>query len=155
VAFTDQTYPHITTYGHEIALAIVFQSGILHFADRVSAYRELPDFAKDFLSVIPVSWDHTKFLDGYPGKYIVLARKKDESWYFGGINGTKETISIDFQLPFIEEGSYLAEIITDGEKERSFIYYKKPFNNSTSLSLELKPLGGFAGKLIDFQEPEN
>ena len=46
----------------------------------------------------------------------------------------------------------MAEIITDGEKERSFLFYKKPFNKDTSLNIELKPYGGFAGKLMDFKE---
>ena len=152
VAFSDQTYPHITTYGHEIALPVVFLSGILHFADRVSAFRELPDFAKDFLKEIPVSWDQTKLLEGYPGKYVVLARQKEGSWYFGGINGLSDTINIDLQLPFIKDGSYLAEIITDGQKDRSFLYYKKPFDNHTVLKIKLKPYGGIVGKLIDFKK---
>ncbi len=154
VAFSDQTYPHITTYGHEIALPVIFQSSWLHFADRVSVFRELPDFAKEFLSEIPVSWDETRFLEGYPGQYVILARKNNGMWYFGGINGTKETIQLDLKLPFIKEGSYLAEIITDGEKDRSFMYYKKPFNNTSNLTIEIKPFGGFTGRLIDFKEPE-
>lgn len=154
VAFSDQTYPHITTYGHEIALPVIFQSSWLHFADRVSVFRELPDFAKEFLSEIPVSWDETRFLEGYPGQYVILARKNNGMWYFGGINGTKETIQLDLKLPFIKEGSYLAEIITDGEKDRSFMYYKKPFNNTSNLTLEIKPFGGFTGRLTDFKEPE-
>jgi len=154
VSFTDQTYPHITTNGHEIALSVVFHSGIIHFADRVSAFMELPDFAKDYLKEVPVSWDQTKFLAGYPGEYVVIAREKDGIWYFGGLNGTNEVINVDLKMPFIKEGSYLAEIITDGKKDRSFMYYKKPFNNTTSLDIELKPLGGFAGKLMDFKETE-
>jgi hypothetical protein len=154
VNFTDQTYPHITTSGHEIALTVIFQSGILHFADRVLAFQELPDFAKDYLKGVPVSWDQTEFLEGYPGKYVVLARKKDGIWYYAGINGINETLNIDLKLPFIKEGSYLAEIITDGEKERSFMYYKKPFNNTTSLNIELKPFGGFTGRLMDFRNTE-
>lgn len=154
VAFTDQTYPHITTYGHEIALAVVFQSGILHFADRVSAYRELPEFAREYLSEIPVSWNQTKFIEGYPGKYVILAREHEGIWYFGGINGTSDTVSISLQMPFIKQGSYLAEIITDGKKERTFIYYKKPFTIESSLDLALQPYGGFAGKLLDFKESE-
>lgn len=154
VAFSDQVYPHITTYGHEIGLSVVFQSGILHFADRISIYQELPQYAKDFLKNIPAAWDQTKFIDGYPGHFIVLAREKDRKWYFGGINGTDEEINIDLKLPFINEGSYLAEIITDGKKDRSFMYYKKPYNASKAIQLSLKPRGGFAGKLIELEKIE-
>jgi hypothetical protein len=154
VSFSDQTYPHITTYGHEIALPIIFQSSLQHFADRVSIFRELPDFAKEYLKVIPVSWEETRLVDGYPGKFVVLARKSGQTWYFAGISGIKEPLDIELILPFIKKGGYLAEIITDGDKERSFMYYKKPFNNTTVLDIELKPLGGFAGRLTDFKEME-
>jgi len=154
VAFSDQVYPHITTYGHEIGLSVVFQSGILHFADRVSIYQELPQFAKSYLTDIPAAWDQTKFIDGYPGQYVVLAREKDGIWYFGGINGTDKEIKIELKLPFIDEGTYLAEIITDGEKNRSFMSYKKPYNNTSSLTISMKSYGGFAGRLIDFEKIE-
>jgi hypothetical protein len=154
VTFSDQTYPHITTFGHEIALPVIFQSSWLHFADRVSVFRELPEFASTFLKEIPVSWDDTKLLAGYPGDFVVIARENNGSWYFGGINGTDESKTVELKLPFIREGSYLAEIITDGEKDRSFMYYKKPFNNTTFLQMEMQPFGGFAGRLIDFREPE-
>jgi len=154
VAFSDQVYPHITTYGHEIGLSVIFQSGILHFADRVSVYQELPQYAKDFLSDIPVAWDQTKFIDGYPGQFVVLAREKDGIWYYGGINGTDEEIKVNLKLPYIKEVSYLAEIITDGNKDRSFMYYKKPFNASKTLELSMKPNGGFAGRLIELEKIE-
>ena len=154
VSFSDQTYPHITTYGHEIALPVIFQSSLLHFADKVSVFRELPEFASVFLKEMPVSWDETKLLAGYPGDYVVMARESEGTWYFGGINGTDESRTIELKLPFIKEGSYLAEIITDGEKDRTFMYYKKPFDNTAILKVEMKPFGGFAGRLTDFREPE-
>jgi hypothetical protein len=133
---------------------VIFQSSWLHFAERVSVIRELPEFASTFLKEIPVSWDRTKLLSGYPGDFVVLARENNGIWYFGGINGSDEPRSVELNLPFIDEGSYLAEIITDGEKDRSFMYYKKPFTSTTSLMLEMKPFGGFTGRLIDFREPE-
>jgi hypothetical protein len=57
VTFSDQTYPHITTYGHELALSVVFESGITHFADKVDAYLLSPEFVKNFLKELPVIWD--------------------------------------------------------------------------------------------------
>ncbi|RPH68391.1 glycoside hydrolase family 97 protein, partial [bacterium] len=60
VAFTNQKYPHQTTRGYEMALSIVFESGVLHFADRVEAYQALPEKPKEFLKNIPVTWDETR-----------------------------------------------------------------------------------------------
>jgi alpha-glucosidase len=148
VTFSDVVHKHKTSFGHELALSVIFESGIEHFADRASAYLKLPVFVKQFLCEVPNTWDETRFLDGYPGQFIVLERQKNGIVYLGGINGMNEEKRIKINLPFMDEGSYLLEIITDGEKERSFMYFKKPFNNKTELPLTLKPRGGFVAKLI-------
>ncbi|OJU50624.1 MAG: alpha-glucosidase, partial [Bacteroidales bacterium 45-6] len=87
VTFTNSQYPHITSYGHELALSVVFESGFQHLADRPEGYYALPDAAKTFLKDVPNTWDNTKLLDGYPGRDIILARQKGSHWYIGGING--------------------------------------------------------------------
>ena len=76
VAFTNQNFPHLTTYGHELALSVVFESGILHMADRASSFRSLPEAPKTFLKNVPVAWDETILLDGAPGEFAVFARRK-------------------------------------------------------------------------------
>ena len=151
VAFSDQTYKHLTTYAHELALTVVFESGIEHFADKVSAYMQLPDFTKKFLREVPNTWDETRFLEGYPGKDIVLARENKNTWYIGGINGTNDSVHVTIRLPFINDGNYLMEIITDGPREDSFMYFKKPFDKETSIPLAIKPRGGFVARLINPQ----
>ena len=143
VAFTDQTYPHITTNAHELALSVVFESGIVHFADKPDAYLEAPDFIRSFLRQIPVTWDQTRLLAGYPGKYSVIARQKDETWYIGAINGQEQEQQVALDLPVTGEGSYMMEIITDGEKERTFRYAKKPWKSGDRPELSMQPKGGF------------
>ena len=66
-AFSDSKYPHRTTAAHELALPVVLECGLLHFADSVRAYRELPAGPKQFLREIPVVWDETRLLAGEPG----------------------------------------------------------------------------------------
>ena len=75
VTFSDAKFPHLTTYGHELALSIVFESGLQHFADSVAAYRALPKFALDVLKAVPAAWEETKLLAGEPGSLVVVARK--------------------------------------------------------------------------------
>ncbi len=78
-AFTDDRYPHRTSNAHELALSVVFETGWLHFADRVSAYRDLPDGPKRFLREVPVVWDDTRLIDGEPGKLAVIARRHGQA----------------------------------------------------------------------------
>ncbi len=143
VTFSDQTYPHITSYGHELALSIVFESGIIHYADRVDAYRSAPGFVKDFLKNVPASWDNTRFLQGYPGKYCIIARQKDEIWYIGAINGQDTGQTVTLTLPFLTGGEHMLELINDGDDERSFRYSKKPLKPGNSIEVTMEPNGGF------------
>ena len=75
VMFTRTTFPHLTTNAHELALSVVFESGLLHFADGAEAYRSLPDAPKEFLKHVPTAWDETRFVAGEPGQLAVLARR--------------------------------------------------------------------------------
>ncbi len=76
--FSDSEYPHLTTYGFELALPLILESGIMHHSDSPEMTLSLPSYAVDFLKEIPVTWDDTKYLAGYPGKDVVIARKKSD-----------------------------------------------------------------------------
>ncbi|MBN2069016.1 MAG: glycoside hydrolase family 97 catalytic domain-containing protein [Opitutales bacterium] len=148
VTFTNSQYPHITSYGHELALSIVFESGIQHFADRPEGYQTLPEAAKSLLKEMPNAWDDTVFLSGYPGKEIILARRKGSDWYVGGINGGSqeqyETISFDF-LP--EGISYRLVLITDGEHNKELKITYQVVDKTSSTTIKLLCRGGFAASL--------
>ncbi len=73
--FQDNVQPLKTTPGHEIALPIVFESALLHFAGGPAEYRRLPDVPKQFLKTVPTVWDETRLLAGQPGKLCILARR--------------------------------------------------------------------------------
>lgn len=148
ISFSDQVYPHSTTNAHELALSVIFESGILHLADKPESVFVQPGYVIDFLKGIPVTWEETRLIEGYPGDYVVLARKNNKTWYFAGINGSEEPKTVKFKLPFIGEGLYLAEIIGDGKEPRSFTYYKKPFSFDKTIDIPMAPRGGFAGKLV-------
>ena len=116
VTFSNSQHPHITSYGHELALAVVFESGLQHFADRLSAYESLPAEPKDFLKHIPVAWDDTKLIDGYPGEKVIIARKKDNQWYIGGLNGKDEAQKLEINFNFLGKGNYNLQLIKDGSR---------------------------------------
>ena len=102
-AFSDSQHPHNTTNPHELALTVLFESGLQHIADRPESLLAQPQEVKDFFSELPAAWDETRFVAGYPGEYVVLARRKGTTWYIAGINGTNEVKSINVNLDFIDQ----------------------------------------------------
>ena len=85
----------------EMAAAIVNQASIQCIAIYPNNLDELPQHEIDFLKGVPVTWDETRFIDGYPGKYIVLARRPGSTWYVVGLNATKETLSLTLPLEML------------------------------------------------------
>ncbi|MBA7537415.1 Glucan 1,4-alpha-glucosidase SusB [subsurface metagenome] len=77
----------VTGNAAELAQAVLFLSGVQHYAEIPAGMEKVPDYVKEIMREVPVDWDETRFVDAYPGKYIVLARRKDDTWYVAGING--------------------------------------------------------------------
>lgn len=145
VTFTNSQFPHITSYGHELALSVVFESAMQHMADRPEGYRNLPDAPKSFLKHVPSTWDDTKFIDGYPGSYIVLARRKGTDWYVGGVNsdGEGERV-INLTFDFLPEGKpYKLTLIKDGEYDTAFETQYFVVDKSNSIDVKMLRRGGF------------
>ena len=147
VTFSNSQHPHITSYAHELALSVVFESGFQHFADRPSAYQLLPAAPKNFLKQVPVSWDDTKMVDGYPGDKVIIARRKGNQWYIGGLNGQDKTQSLIVRFDFLDKGNYSFQLIKDGQDKKSFSSEIKQIKKGDTLKIECLPRGGFVGVL--------
>ncbi len=143
VAFTNSQNPHTTTYAHELALSVVFESGIVHFADRPSGFTSLPKEAKEFLGDIPTAWDNTKLLEGYPGQLTVIARKKSENWYIGAINGEEKEKTIKINFDFLQPNTkYKMAVIKDGDTASAFDISNRDVSNNDSIDIKMLPKGG-------------
>ena len=147
VTFTDELVPHKTTNVHELALPIIFESGMLHLADSVEAYTALPDAPKNFLHDIPVVWDETRYLAGEPGTFVVIARRSGDDWYIGGINGQDETQSVSLDFAFLNGDNYSMTLIEDGADGRSFNSTQGTIKRGDTLGLTLLAHGGFVIRL--------
>ena len=149
VTFTNSQYPHVTSYGHELALSVIFESGIQHMADRPDGYNDLPDAPKSFLKEVPSAWDDTKLLDGYPGSYTVIARRKGSDWYIGGINaGGKGDRNQNLKFDFLPEGkSYKLTLIADGDHDKTFSTQYMVVDKSSTVDVKMLRLGGFVASL--------
>jgi hypothetical protein len=148
VTFTNSQYPHTTSYGHELAQSVVFESGIQHMADRPSGYYELPDPARTLVREVPTAWDDTKLIDGYPGRDIIIARRRQNIWYLGGLNS--EGIDKDKTLKFdflAEDVKYKLTLIADGKHDKAFSTDYLVVDKSSSVDVRLLRRGGFAACL--------
>ena len=132
-----------TTDGFEIALSVIFTSGIQHIAETPYGMAAQKDFVQEYMRTLPKKWDDVKFIDGYPGKYVVLARRNGNRWYIAGINGEKTSRKITLNLPFIGK-STKGFIITDSDNAKNFI--KKDVDFSAPIKITMKPDGGFVIK---------
>ena len=117
--FSDSQHPHITTHGHELALTVLYESGLQHLADRPESYLSQPAEVQQFLSTLPVVWDETRLVTGYPGEYVVLARRCGTHWYIAGINGSDQQREIALPLDFLKKQSFKVQTFADsGQKDR-------------------------------------
>jgi hypothetical protein len=149
VTFTNSQYPHITSYGHELALSILFESGLQHLADRPEGYYDLPDAAKTFLKEVPNAWDDTKLLDGYPEKDVIMARQKGNSWYIAGINAEIREKIKTIKFDFLPDGaSYKLTLIADGAHDREFKVQHLVVDKTSTVDVKLLRRGGFAASLM-------
>lgn len=147
VTFSDSQNSHITTYGHELALSVVFESGLQHFADRPSAYYNLPKVPKEFLKSFPSAWDETKLIDGYPGEKVIIARKKKNQWFIAGLNGKDNAQSLIVDFEFLNGEEYALELIADGKDDKSFTVKTLQIKKGQKISVDCLPRGGFVGLL--------
>lgn len=153
-AFTDSQHPHITSHAHELALTVLFESGIQHLADRPESFLSQRQMIKDFLTNLPTTWDETRYISGYPGETVVIARRSGDTWYVAGINGTDEEKRLDVSaLNKLGIKKSMVQIFRDNTFQTD-IWGDSPFSTYTydmsmgPLDFEVcKPRGGFVYKI--------
>lgn len=140
VTFSNNKYPHITTNGHELALSIVYETGLLHFADRTTSYLALSKEIKELLRSVPTTWDETRFISGSPSSHIIIARRKGDNWFIAGINGTADEIAGTISLTFLTGAKTLQTFTDNANKSIS----SKSDKFSGEAPFTMLPYGGFA-----------
>ena len=146
--FSDSQFPHITTYSHELALPVLFESGLQHMADRPSAYYGLPEEVIEVLGKLPSAWDDTAFLGGYPGESVILARKTGGKWYIAGINGLDTPATLDFSLDKLGVDADGSVLFCDGDEDRVIKITALP-EGKTDVSVPCRARGGFLAVIGD------
>ena len=128
-----------TTDVFEMASGIILQTSVQCVAMQPNNLEELPEVEIDFLKKLPTTWEETIFIDGYPGKFVVLARRHEDKWYVVGLNAEKEDKELMLELPMIEEES--VDYYTDDDKGYALLTELKA--DDGKFKIKMKPNGGF------------
>jgi alpha-glucosidase len=141
---THYTRPMMAgTRCHMLAMYVVLESYLHMAADYPEAYEGEPGF--DFLQKVPTVWDETKVLNGEPGEFLTIARRKGADWYIGSINNSTER-TLKIPVNFLGDGSYHAESYTDAqdvaENPNHLTKETKAIKKEEVISLKLAPGGG-------------
>jgi len=107
-----------TSNAFQLALPVLFYSGIQHLVTTPEQMQVVPGYVKDYLRKLPGQWDESRFLQGYPGKFVVIARRSGAAWYVAGISGEDKPRQLKLDLSFIEKTDGMA--IFDGDSPREF-----------------------------------
>ena len=146
-AFSDSQHPHITSDAHELALTVLYESALQHLADRPESYLAQPQQVQDFFGQLPTVWDETRFVSGYPGESVVMARRNGSTWYVAGINGTNEKKTLDVDLSFIEGSAHSVQTFADADATKYQLTAGKDWlitsGNLIPRQMECQPRGGF------------
>ena len=128
------------TDAYQLATSVVFESALLIFAGHRAQYLAHP--AKEFLRKVPAAWDETRLIDGYPGSHTVIARRKGNDWFAGGL--TTQAREIALPLGFLKSGApYVATIFQDQPPGQKVAQDTRDVTASDTLALKTAERGGF------------
>ena len=138
---TDNKSRHTrkTTDIFEMASGITMQTSVQCVAMQPNNLQELEKFEMDFLRQLPTTWDETRFIDGYPGKYVVMARRHGSDWYIAGLNAQSTPLNLTIDL--FGFGDKLSKIYTDNKKGKPQVGTLKKDKNG-KVKVTIQPNGG-------------
>ena len=125
---------------YALATAVLFQASVQHFAMAPNNLTDAPVWAVDFMKAVPTTWDEVKFIDGYPGKYVILARRSGDKWFVVGINADKQPLKKTVTLPMFEKNSQLTVYSDDAQLQGSVKQVKQ--NKKQQLTMVIPTNGG-------------
>jgi hypothetical protein len=128
----------VTTDIFQLATAVLFQSPVQMFAIAPNNLTDVPQFQIDFMKQIPTIWDETRFIDGYPGKYIVLARRHGQKWYVVAMNAQKSVMKLKVNLEMMA-GTEVSRYFDDATRTAKIDKFR--VNKKGELTIEMQPDG--------------
>jgi alpha-glucosidase len=131
-----------TSSAFELALSVLFTSGIQHYAEIPEGMAKAPEYVREFLRRVPSVWDNVRFVDGFPGRHVVIARQGEGRWYLAGINAQPADAKLTLSLADLTVRS--GTLITDGDGGNlSFRQERVQLDANKTLVVSLRSRGGF------------
>ena len=134
------------TQAYQLAMPIVYEAGLMIYAEHGKKLLEWP--GREMIKDVPSTWDEIKYLEGMPASHIVIARRKGEDWYIGGMTDAARTVNM--KLDFLKEGKKYHALILSDDTHTTMKSESKLLTSSDDLSINLLERGGFALRLIMF-----
>ena len=125
---------------YALATAVLFQSAVQHFAMAPNNLTDAPVWAVDFMKQVPTTWDETRFIDGYPGKFVIMARRCGDKWFVVGVNAEQQALKKTITLPMFEKGTSLRVYTNDDQLAGSVKTVKQ--NKKKQLTITIPCNGG-------------
>jgi hypothetical protein len=142
VALTDRVVPRLTTTAHELALTVVFESGIVCFADSPESYRASHPAVLDVLRRVPAAWDQTVGLAGAPGAFAVVGRRAGTRWWVAGVNGPRPRGEMALPLDRLGGVSGPWRLVSDGADRDDLTVADVSSQSGGALIVPPLPAGG-------------
>ena len=130
-----------TTDAFQLATAVLFQNPIQNFALTPNNLTDAPEAAIRFMKEVPTTWDETQFIEGYPGRYCVLARRHGSRWYVAGINAGPETVELTLDLSMLARGTTV-EVYEDEPKTGCLRSATRTVKKPGAVRVSIRPNGG-------------
>ena len=130
----------VTSDVYALASAVFFQSSVQHFAMAPNNLTDAPAWAVDFMKKVLTTWDEVKFIDGYPGKYVILARRAGDKWFVVGANADKQPLKTTISLPMFAKDTELKVYSDDAQLNGSVNIVKQ--NKKQQLAVTIPCNGG-------------
>ena len=130
----------LTTDAFQLATGVLFQNPIQMFALTPNNLTEVPGFKLDFIRDLPTTWDETRFIDGYPGKFSIVARRHGEQWYVAGVNAEQTEKKLKLELPML--AGITVTMYNDDKNKETYMKEVKVSKNG-EISVTIQSNGGF------------
>lgn len=129
----------LTTYAFQLATAVLFQNPVQPFALTPNNLTDVPAFEIDFMKKVPTTWEETKFIAGYPGKHVVIARRNADQWYISGVNAEENAVKLKLDLSIVSGKE--VKLIAD-KKDGTTYQSDVKLNKNGEIEVIIQPKGG-------------
>jgi alpha-glucosidase len=131
------------SHAYQMAMSVVYEAGLMIYAEHGDTLLKWP--GREMIQDVPTAWDETKFIDGMPGSHVIVARRKGDDWFMGGMTRAARTAKI--RLDFLAPGRDYDVLVFRDDTHTTMHRETRTANSRTDLSIAMLENGGFTIRL--------